>query len=121
MRKSEQPGRFASAAPSEGAVGYVYEYGGISDQVVFGNAGVEWAMATIASDAELLFIRRNDCEIVHLVICSATFIDLDGRRIFSAPDRVRRIEWIPGAGVSSDPQSLKYFHGELIRPGTPVR
>jgi hypothetical protein len=122
MRKSEKPGRLAvSAAASGEATSYVYERGGISDQIVFGNAGVEWATAAIASDAELLFIRRNDCEIVHLVICSATFIEVDGRRILSAPDRVRRIEWAAGPGVSSDPQSLKYFHGELIRPGTPVR
>jgi hypothetical protein len=121
-RASQDTGRFTvSGAASGGATGYVYEHGGITDQVIFRNDGTHWAMASLASDAELLFIRRNDREIVYLAICSATFIEVDGRRIFSSPDRVRRFEWTPDASVSSDPESLKYFHGELIRPGTPVR
>jgi Heparinase II/III-like protein/Heparinase II/III N-terminus len=122
VRASEEPGRFAvSGAASAGATSYVYERGGTTDQVIFGNPGMNWATASLASDAEFLFIRRHNREISSLVFCSATFVEAEGQRVFSAPDRVRRFEWTSGAGASSDTESLKYFHGELIRPGTPVR
>jgi hypothetical protein len=87
----------------------------------FGDSGGAWAVGSIASDAEFLFIRRHNREISSLAFCSATFIEVEGLRVFSAPDRVKRFKWTSGAGAFSDPESLKYFHGELIRPGTPVR
>ena len=121
VRAPEEPGRFASGAASGGATSYVYERGGTTDQVIFGNAGVNWATASIASDAEFLFIRRHNREISSLIFCSATFVEVEGQRVFSAAERVRRFEWTSGTGASSDAESLKYFHGELIRPGTPVR
>jgi hypothetical protein len=122
MRASEEPGRFAASDASSGGVtSYVYERGGTTDQIIFGNEGASWATSSLASDAELLFIRRKDREIIYLAFCSATFIEVEGQRVLSAPDRVGRFEWASGAGASSDAESLKYFHGELIRPGTPVR
>jgi hypothetical protein len=123
LRASEQPGRFALMGDTEAgaATGYVYECVLSTDQVIFGNSGENWTMASLASDAEFLFIRRNNREIMSLSFCSATFVEVDGQRVFSSPGRARRFEWASGAGASSDAESLKYFHGELIRPGTPVR
>ena len=120
-RAYEKPGRFSTSGTESGVGSYRYEHGLTLDQMFFGDSGGAWAVGSIASDAEFLFIRRHNREISSLAFCSATFIEVEGLRVFSAPDRVKRFEWTSGAGAFSDPESLKYFHGELIRPGTPVR
>jgi hypothetical protein len=100
---------------------YVYEQPDHCDQLVFSN-GEKWSLGSISSDAELLFIRKCGHEISSLIFCATSFAEINGQAVFSPPARVQRLEWSAGTGASSsDPKSLNFFHGELIRTGTPVR
>lgn len=101
--------------------GYVYQQVEHSDHLIFGD-GEKWSAGSISSDAEFLFIRRCGRDISALIVCAATFAEIDGQSVFFAPERVDRVEWSASRGASSsDPESLKFFHGEMIRAGTPVR
>ena len=110
LRASETMGRFRLAeGAANGAVGYTYEQGDITDYVLFGHGG-SWSVGPVRSDALLLFIRRQHHEFTVLAFCSATFVELDGRRLFSSPRLVERLEWTRSEGPSaSDPESLKFF------------
>ena len=102
--------------------GYSYQRGDTEDHIFFGQDGQSWALGSISSDADFLFLRRDRHETMTLAFCGASFVEIAGQRIFSSPARVRRCEWNPVRGAAaSDPQSLKFFHAELIRAGTPVR
>jgi hypothetical protein len=117
---SDVPGRFHLAEGPSEAVGYVYEHGEMTDQIIFGS-GKAWSLGAFHSDAGLLFCRMQHQEITALAVCSATRMKLDGREVLSSPQVVERLEWTKAAGaIASDPQSLKFFSAEALRRGTPV-
>lgn len=102
--------------------GYSHQCGDIQDHILFGDRGHAWTLGSISSDADFLFLRRERQEAARLAFCNASFVEIAGQRVFSAPEKIRRFEWTSRGGMAaSDPQSLKFFHGELIRAGTPVR
>ena len=101
--------------------GYSYHCGNLEDQIFFGQGGQSWALGSISSDADFIFLRRDRHETMMLAFCGATFVEISGQRVFSSPARVRRFEWNSASGAASDLESLKFFHAELIRAGTPVR
>lgn len=112
--------RFSSV--SSGPAVYTFEHGETADEMVFCNEIRSWKHGPISSDAEFLFMRREGREITRLAFCSGSFVDVHGQRVFSAAQRVRRLEWSTRDGVSaSDSQLVKFFKGEMIRSGTPVR
>lgn len=107
---------------TESYTSYLYKDGVTEDQLIFAKADQKWTDDSLASDANFLFLRREAREITMLAFCGASFLDCAGQRVFSAPARTGRIEWTSAYGAAaSDPQSLKFFHGELIRAGAPVR
>lgn len=108
--------------PDVHVAGYCYQCGGVEDYVFFSKQKQAWTLGLISSDADFLFLRRETHDITAVVFCGASFVEINGQRVFSAPKQIGRLEWNLAAGVkASDPQSLKFFHGELIRAGTPVR
>ena len=118
---SDLPGRFHLAEGARDAIGYVYEHDDVTDYTIFGDRGKAWGLGSFHSDAGLFFCRMEHREITALAVCSATKVELDGREVFSSPQAVERLEWTRAAGPSaSDPQSLKFFSAEALRPGTPV-
>lgn len=120
---SARPGTFRPLElAASGATGFSYQRGEVQDQFYFGADGQEWSANSVSSDADFVFLRRERQEIVALISCGASFVDVAGQRVFSASAKVGHLEWsLDGGARSSDPQSLKCFRGELIRPGTPVR
>lgn len=120
--ETQEPGSFAALRDAEGAKAYSYEQQGASDIIVFARNGNSWSAGPFASDGEFLFARRVNGEITTLIFGSATFVELDGRRVFDSPKQVARFEWASGwQASSSDPESLKFYRSDLIRSGTPVR
>lgn len=121
-RATEHAGGFRMLEPAAAhAAAYLYHCGDVEDQIFFGHGG-SWTLGSISSDADFLFLRRERQEITMLAFCGASFMEISGQRLFSSPTQVRRFEWSSARGAAaSDPQSLKFFHGELIRAGTPVR
>ena len=104
-----------------GASGYVYEQVETCDQLIFSD-GEKWAAGFVSSDAEFLFIRRAGRDVTILICSGASFVEIDGQMVFSASEQVQRVEWSARSGASSsDPKSLKFFRGEMLRSGTPVR
>jgi hypothetical protein len=120
--ETEEPGNFVALPEAENTAAYRYDHEGASDVIVFRRNGDAWAAGSITSDSEILFVRRYNGEINTLIFCSATFVEIDGRRVFESPKKVERFEWAAGSHASSsDSESLKFYHRELIRSGTPVR
>ena len=108
--------------PGVRVAGYSYQSGEIEDHIFFAQREQPWTLGSISSDAAFLFLRRETSDITAVIFCGASFVEINGRRVFSAPNQTSRFEWNLITGVAaSDPQSLKFFHGELIRAGTPVR
>jgi len=114
-------GTFRIDTDARGAAAYVYEQAGHCDQIIFGAGDQDWSLGAIRSDAALLFVRRENREIVQLAFCSASFVELDGVRVFSAAKKSDRLEWTAGKGASAaDPESLNNFNVELLRSRAPV-
>jgi len=112
--------RLASAQASD-PTAYIYERGEITDYVIFGRPGASWSFRQFGSDGNLLFVRTQGAEIVSLPFCSATFLEIDGKRVFSSPELVSKFEWTRAEGVvASNPTSPKFFDEELLRPRTAV-
>src|SRR5581483_10680843 len=119
LGSSEECGIFRRTDVEGQAVGYQYQQDGVRDVIVFAK-GV-WSFGAIQSDAGLLWVRSREKETLSLALCSASFLQLDGHRVFSSPAPVERVEWSRTAGLSSsDVESLKFFDGEGIWPRTPV-
>ena len=115
------PGTLRTTESTPPISAYIYEQADHSDELSFSH-GQKWSLGSISSDAEFMFLRRSGREISSLILCAATFIEIDGQVIFSSPEQVNRLEWSAAGGAScSDPKSLQFFHGELIRAGSPVR
>jgi hypothetical protein len=115
------PGTLRTTESTSPISAYIYERADHSDELIFSN-GEKWSLGSISSDAEFVFVRRSGREISSLVLCAATFMEIDGQVIFSSPEQVNRVEWSAARGAScSDPKSLQFFHGELVRAGSPVR
>lgn len=114
-------GRFTKGETAGAAQSYLYQLTDHADQMVFGS-GEKWSAGSLSSDAEFLFVRRSGKEVTALICCSATQLEIDGHTLFSFPSRMERLEWTSGSGASaSDPESLKFLRGDLLRSGIPVR
>lgn len=101
---------------------YGYKRDEVEDQLIFSSHGNRWTQDAFTSDADFFFVRRERGEITMLVFLSASFVEIAGQPLFSPPSKVQRFEWSSTSGAStSDPQSLKFFYGQLIRAGNPVR
>ena len=121
VRIGAQDGKFrlASSQASD-PTAYIYESGEITDYVIFGRPG-GWSLGQFRSDASLLFVRAQGAEIISLIFCSATFVEIDGKRVFSSPAPVSKFEWTRAEGVAaSNPTSPKFFDEEVLRPRTAV-
>ena len=115
-------GTFRMLEPDVRVAGYSYQSGGIEDHMFFAQCGRPWTLGSISSDAAFLFLRRETSDITAVIFCGASFVEINGQRVFSAPNLIDWLEWNLHAGAkASDPQSLKFFRGELFRAGTPVR
>jgi hypothetical protein len=112
--------RLASSQASD-PTAYIYESGEITDYVIFGKPGDSWSFSQFRGDGSLLFVRTQGTEIISLIFCSATFVEIDGKRVFSSPELVSKFEWTRAEGVAaSNPASPKFFYEEALRPGTTV-
>jgi Heparinase II/III-like protein. len=112
--------RLASPQASDPAA-YIYERGEFTDYAIFGRPGGNWIFRQFGSDASLLFVRTQGAEIISLIFCSATFVEIDGKRVFSSPELVSKFEWTRAVGVAaSNPTSPKFFDEESLRPRTAV-
>jgi heparinase II/III-like protein len=123
LHAGEPAGRFrlVAAKSSTGAVQYLYERGDITDCVVFGDCGGSWSCGLIRSDAALFFIGAEGHEIVSFAACSASFVELDGRAVFTSARAVERLEWTRAGGASaSEPRSLEFFDREGLTTKSPV-
>jgi hypothetical protein len=120
---TELPGSFSLAeeSASQGAKVYTYEHGEITDRIIFGNSRELWTAGPFRSDALLLWVRSQQRELTALAFCSATLVEMNGDRVFSAASRLERLEWTRATGVSaSDSGSPKFFDEEALRSRTPV-
>jgi len=92
-----------------------------ADYVIFGDGGKEWICGSIHSDAAVLFIRAQKREITSFAACSTSFLELEGRKVFSSPRALERMEWTRADGISvSEPPLLEFFDGESLRTGSLV-
>ncbi len=114
--------RLADGKATGRVVAYLYELGALRDYVIFGAGDVSWSVGPFRSDAKLLFCRTEDHEITSLAFCMASFLEFEGRNVFSSPSPVERIEWTRIDGLSaSDQGSRKFFDQEPLRVRIPVR
>jgi Heparinase II/III-like protein/Heparinase II/III N-terminus len=82
---------------SQGAkvMGYRLEESGENHLFFFAKSRGPWASRGWASDASFFYGRTNsNSELVHLVLCNATFAEVNGRRVFNAQRAVGRYEWL---------------------------
>jgi hypothetical protein len=98
------PGRVAAASlvalqstdaesHSNKVIGYRFEESGENHFFFFAKSGELWAWRGWASDASFLYGRINsNSELVHLVLCGATFAAVNGRRVFNTERVVARYE-----------------------------
>jgi hypothetical protein len=99
---------------------YVFEQDHQTDQIIFGSNGESWEISQIRSDAAFLFLRKER-EVTHLAFSSATFVEVDGSRVFSSPTPIERLEWTAAAGATaSDPEALRLFKHEAFPTKAPV-
>jgi hypothetical protein len=110
-------------ADANGHVGaYSYEFGALKDYVIFRTDEARWSVGPLQSDAKLLFCRTEGPEITSFALCMASFLEFEGRKVFSAPDPVECIEWTRTEGLSAaDQESRKFFDQEPLRAKIPVR
>ena len=113
-------GNFALGLASSEAVAYSYEKDELADNIVFGKPGSSsegaWTCGPFRSDAAFLFARCERREITLLAFCSATFVELNGQRVFSSPQIVERFEWSRRDGPSaSNQEALAVFDEEMLR------
>jgi hypothetical protein len=110
-------------ADANGHVGaYSYEFGALKDYVIFRADEARWSVGPLQSDAKLLFCRTEGPEITSFALCMASFLEFEGRKVFSAPDPVECIEWTRTEGLSAaDQESRKFFDQEPLRAKIPVR
>ena len=114
------PGQFRFDSSVCGATMYVFEQDHQTDQMIFGSNGESWEISQIRSDAAFLFLRKER-EVTHLAFSSATFVEVDGSRVFSSPTPIERLEWTAAAGATaSDPEALRLFKHEAFPTKTPV-
>ena len=117
----ERAGNFMLATASSEAIAYSYEQDELVDNAVFGKPFSTWTCAPFRSDAAFLFARSERREITLLVFCSATFVELNGQRVFSSPQIVERFEWSRADGASaSNQEALAVFDEEMLRSRTAV-
>jgi hypothetical protein len=121
VRIGDRDGTFRLASSQAGdPTAYIYECGEITDYVIFGKPG-GWSLRQFRSDASLLFVRAHGTEVISLFFCSATFVEIDGKRVFSSPELVSKFEWTRAGGVAaSNPTLPKFFDEEVLRPRTAV-
>jgi hypothetical protein len=124
LRSGAPYGQFRPVdAKASGRIGaYSYELGALRDYVIFGAADGSWSVGPLRSDAKLLFCRTESNEITSLGFSTASFLEFEGRKVFSAPGPVDRIEWTRAEGLlASDQESRKFFDQEPLRVRIPVR
>ncbi len=125
LRAGEPVGNFALGLASSEAVAYSYEKDELADNIVFGKPGSSsegaWTCGPFRSDAAFLFARCERREITLLAFCSATFVELNGQRVFSSPQIVERFEWSRRDSPSaSNQEALAVFDEEMLRSRTAV-
>jgi len=121
MQLNQRHGRFRLDLSSQPTTSYVYENGGVTDYLVLAN-GMNWSIGPICSDAKLLFLRMQEQEIVSLILCYGSAVELEGRKLVAFHSPVERFEWRREAGLfTSDERSLEFLDQELLRARIPVR
>jgi len=108
-------------AKSSEAAAYLYEQGDRKDYLICASAATDWRVGAFRSDAKLLFFCTAGLEVTVMGGCFASFVEIDGHRVFSSPAQVEWLEWDRVQGpASSDPESLKFFDQRMLRDGVPV-
>jgi hypothetical protein len=100
---------------------YTYEHNGITDAINFGTPGVNQVFEPFRSDASFLFARSNRGEMERLIVCGASFLDINGQPVFRSESNAGWVQWSrTEGGASSDPKLLKFFDQEILRSRTAV-
>jgi hypothetical protein len=91
-------------------IGYRFEESGENHFFFFAKSSEPWAWQGWASDAVFFYGRTNsDSELVHLVLCEASFAEVNGSRVFNTQRVVGRYEWLGPAEAPkvwcSDPET----------------
>jgi hypothetical protein len=123
MHLSQPNGRFLLGnMDSAHARGYVYETDEFQDYFVFATTSTSWSFGPIQSDASLLYLRMHGQEIGSLAVCSASYVEFDGVKLFSSEELTERLEWVRGRElITTNERSLKFFDPGLVRARMPVR
>ena len=70
---------------------YRYETTNEEHWMIFGGHGESWAVRPWASDAEFVYLGRRE-EQSHIILCNASFLEVNEKKVFSVPNAVLRCE-----------------------------
>src|SRR5262249_24362792 len=108
--QTQELGSLAALRQAVSAKAYRYDHQLALDLIVLAGNGNGWTAGQIGSDSDFLFARRQNGEITALIFGGATFVEIEGRRVFDSPKQVARFEWAAGwQASSSDSESLKFY------------
>jgi Heparinase II/III-like protein/Heparinase II/III N-terminus len=100
---------------------YAYAHDGLTDVINFGTPAVNPAFESFRSDAKFLFARSLRGEIERVILCGASFLDVNGEPVFRSESNAGWMQWSrTEGGASSDPKLLKFFDQEILRSRTAV-
>jgi hypothetical protein len=106
------------------ARGYTYSSPEGNHFFFFGESK-RWELAGWSSDAAFLYCRLGlNNDLCHVIFCDGTFVENEGRPLFTATRRIHRCEWRSEGSTRnlfcSDDDALLCVAGELIAESEPV-
>jgi hypothetical protein len=122
LQAREPHGRFQRTdAKSTDAAAYLYEQGDRKDYLICASGATDWRVGEFRSDAKLLFFCTASQEVTLMGCCLASFLEIDGHKVFSSPAQVEWLEWDRVTGpAGSEPESLKFLDQRMLRARVPV-
>jgi hypothetical protein len=106
------------------ARGYTYSSPESNHFFIYGESK-RWELAGWSSDATFLYCRLNlNNDLCHVIFCDGTFVEYEGRPLFTATRKILRCEWrCEGSArqvFCSDDDALTCVAGEMICEIEPV-
>ena len=83
-----------ASGPNHGPSRYRYDESMQTHQIIFGNGAKAWTSDLWRSDAEFIYYQIRNRELVHLILCNATFAYINGAPVVTARRKVERLEWL---------------------------
>ena len=105
LHGSERPGRLSrlteDGADESGAVrGYRYKEQGCVHYMIFAAGGERWKLGPWTSDAEFVYCRLRDGELVQFILCDGSYAKLNERSVVANAGKIGNLEWLRQPGVN---------------------